>query len=163
VSESKDVYKLRRTVALLRITLGVILLVTWWENLQKGLYQADGFAGFINWLADGHPLAVYRAFLINVVGANATVFGTFQLIAELGIGLALLVGLFTPLAGLGATFFFFNLFLAFLNPNTGEWIWTYVLLVVAALVVALTRSGRALGLDRRLARNRGKPPFPLLW
>ena len=57
MSESKDVYKLRRTVALLRITLGVILLVTWWENMQKGLYQADGFAGFINWLADGHPLA----------------------------------------------------------------------------------------------------------
>ena len=161
--ESKDVYKLRRSVALLRITLGVILLVTWWENLQKGLYQADNFAAFVNSLAAGHPMAAYGAFLSNVVAANATIFGTFQLITELGMGAALLLGLFTPLAGLGATFFFFNLFLAYLNPTTGEWIWTYVLLVVAALVVALTRSGLALGIDRRLARNRGKPPFPLLW
>jgi uncharacterized membrane protein YphA (DoxX/SURF4 family) len=163
VPESKDAYKLRRIVALLRITLGVVLLVTWWENLQKGLYQADNFAGFINFLAEGHPNALYRAFLVNVVAANATIFGTFQLITELGMGLALLLGLFTPLAGLGATFFFLNLFMAYLNPNTGEWIWTYVLLVVAALVVTLTRSGLALGIDRRLAKDRGKPPFPLLW
>ena len=161
--ESKDVYKIRRWVALLRITLGVILLVTWWENLQKGLYQADNFADFINWLAAGHPLATYGGFLTNVVAANATISGTVQLIAELGIGLALLIGLFTPLAALGAAFFFFNLFLSFLNPNTDEWIWTYVLLVVAALVVALTRSGRAWGVDSRLAKNQGKPPFPWLW
>jgi uncharacterized membrane protein YphA (DoxX/SURF4 family) len=161
--ESKDAYKLRRIVALLRITLGVILLVTWWENLQKGLYQADNYAAFINSLAAGHPIAAYRGFLVNVVTANATIFGTFQLIIELGMGVALLLGLFTPLAGLGATFFFLNLFIAYLNPNLGEWIWTYVLLVVAALVVTLTRSGLALGIDRRLAKNRGKPPFPLLW
>ena len=161
--ESKDAYKLRRIVALLRITLGVILLVTWWENLQKGLYQADNFAAFINSLAAGHPIGAYQAFLVNVVAANATIFGTFQLITELGMGVALLFGLFTPLAGLGATFFFLNLFMAYLNPTLGEWIWTYVLLVVAALVVTLTRSGLALGIDRRLAKDRGKPPFPLLW
>jgi uncharacterized membrane protein YphA (DoxX/SURF4 family) len=161
--ESKDAYKLRRTVALLRVTLGVILLVTWWENLQKGLYQADNFANFVSSLAAGHPIAAYRAFLTNGVVANATIFSTFQLITELGMGIALVLGLFTPLAALGATFFFLNLLLAYLNPNTGEWIWTYVLLVVAALVVALTRSGRALGVDRRLARDRGKPSFPWLW
>lgn len=161
--ESKDAYKLRRIVALLRITLGVILLVTWWENLQKGLYQADNFAAFINSLAAGHPLGAYRDFLVNVVAANATIFGTFQLITELGMGVALVLGLFTPLAGLGAALFFLNLFMAYLNPTLGEWVWTYVLLLVAALVVTLTRSGLALGIDRRLAKDRGKPPFPLLW
>ena len=79
------------------------------------------------------------------------------------MGVALLLGLFTPWAGLGATLFFFNLFLAYLNPNTGEWIWTYVLLVSTALVVALTRSGRTLGIDANLVKNRGKPPLPFLW
>jgi thiosulfate dehydrogenase [quinone] large subunit len=161
--ESKDAYRLRSTIALLRITLGVILLVTWWENLQKGLYQSNSFAGFINSLAAGHPIAAYRTFLTNVVAANATIFATFQLITELGMGLALVLGFLTPLAGLGATVFFLNLFLAYLNPNTGEWIWTYVLLVVAALVVTLTRSGRAWGIDRRLVKQRGRPPFGLLW
>ncbi len=77
--ESKEARKLRNAVALLRITLGIILLVTWWENLQKGLYQADGFAGFITWLAEGHPIEPYRAFLINVMAANAAIFGAFQL------------------------------------------------------------------------------------
>jgi hypothetical protein len=33
---------LRRGVALLRVTLGIIILVTWWENFQKGLYTAQG-------------------------------------------------------------------------------------------------------------------------
>jgi NADH dehydrogenase len=161
--DSKDAYNVRRIVALLRITLGVILLVTWWENLQKGLYQGDNFAGFINSLAAGHPVAAYGGFLTGIIVPNATVFATFQLVAELGMGLALVFGLFTPLAALGAAFFFFNLLMAYLNPSLGEWIWTYVLLVVAALVVALTRSGRALGIDRRLARDRGKPPVPFLW
>ena len=101
--------------------------------------------------------------MTNVVAANATIFATFQLITQLGMGLALVLGFLTPLAGLGATVFFFNLFLAYLNPNTGEWIWTYVLLVVAALVVTLTRSGRAWGIDRRLVKQRGRPPFGLLW
>lgn len=163
MSESKDTYKLRRTVALLRITLGVIFLVTWWENLQKGLYQADNFAGFINSLAAGHPIAGYRNFLTGVVAPNATIFATFQLVTELGMGVALVLGLFTPLAALGATVFFLNLFVSYLNPGPGEWIWTYVLLVVSAVVVMFTRSGRALGIDRRLARDRGRPPFPLLW
>ena len=163
MAESKDAYKLRRSVALLRITLGVIILVTWWENLQKGLYQADNFAGFINSLAAGHPVGPYRAFLTGIIIPNATIFSTFQLITELGMGLALVLGLFTPIAGLGAAFFFANLLLSYLNPGTGEWIWTYVLLTMAALVVAFTRSGRALGLDRRLAKDRGSPPYPLLW
>jgi uncharacterized membrane protein YphA (DoxX/SURF4 family) len=161
--ESKEARKLRNAVALLRITLGIILLVTWWENLQKGLYQADGFAGFITWLAEGHPIEPYRAFLINVMAANAAIFGAFQLVTELAMGAALLFGLFTPLAALGAFFFFLNLFVSFLNPNTGEWIWTYVLLMVAAWVVFAARAGRAYGIDRRLAKNREKPHWPLLW
>ncbi|MFQ5578809.1 MAG: DoxX family membrane protein, partial [Anaerolineae bacterium] len=121
MTTSKETHNLRKTIAILRVVLGVILLVTWWENLQKGLYQADNFAGFINSLANGHPVAFYRAFLSGVVAPNAALFGTFQLITELGMGVALVLGLFTPLAGLGAIVFFFNLFMAYLNPNPGDW------------------------------------------
>lgn len=163
MAQSKDAYKIRRTVALLRITLGVILLVTWWENLQKGLYQANNFAAFIGSLAAGHPIEPYRRFLTDVVIPNATIFSTFQLVTELGMGVALILGVFTPLAALGAVFFFLNLLLAYLNPNTGEWIWTYVLLTVSAWTVAMSRAGRALGIDRRLSRDREKPPYPLMW
>jgi uncharacterized membrane protein YphA (DoxX/SURF4 family) len=163
MSDSTNAYELRRIMVLLRVTLGVIMLVTWWENLQKGLYQPDNFAGFINFLADGHPIAPYGAFLTNVIAPNAALFGPFQLVTELAMGIALVLGIFTPLAGIGATFFFINLLLSFLNPNTGEWIWTYVLLVAAALVVTLARSGRALGIDEWLIKSRGRPSIPLLW
>ena len=40
--------RLRQAVAILRITLGVILLVTWWKNLQDGIYTADGIVGLFN-------------------------------------------------------------------------------------------------------------------
>ena len=158
-----EAQKLRRIIVILRVTLGVIFLVTWWENMQKGLYQADNFAGFINWLADGHPLGFYSAFLTNVIAPIAPVFGAFQMITELGMGLALLLGALTPLTSLGATFFFLNLFMSYLNPNTGEWIWTYVLLIATAVVVGLARSGRAWGIDGWLLKKRGNPPIPYLW
>ncbi len=160
---SKEVRNLRKLFVLLRVVLGIILLVTWWENVQKGLYQAGNFAGFINGLANGHPIGFYRSFLTGVVAPNAPIFGTFQMVTEFGMGVALLLGLFTPLAGLGATFFFFNLFMAYLNPTPGEWIWTYVLLTTSALSVALARSGRVWGIDAKLSANREKPPIPFLW
>jgi hypothetical protein len=71
------------------------------------------------------------------------------------LGAGLLLGLFTPIAGLGAALFFFNLLLAYFGGQ--EWIWTYVLLTVSAVVVALTRSGRAWGLDAWLLRRSGEP------
>jgi uncharacterized membrane protein YphA (DoxX/SURF4 family) len=163
MAPSNEAQHLRQIIVILRVVLGIIFLVTWWENMQKGLYQADNFAGFINWLADGHPIGFYGAFLTNVIAPIAPVFGTFQMITELGMGLALLIGALTPLTSLGATFFFLNLFMSYLNPNTGEWIWTYVLLIAAAVVVGLARSGRAWGIDAWLLNKRGNPPIPYLW
>ncbi len=161
MTTANETINLRRMIAILRGTLGVILLVTWWENLQKGLYQPQNFADFINWLADGHPIGFYQGFLAGVVAPNAGLFGMFQLITELGMAIALIIGAFTPAAGLGATFFFLNLFMAYLNPNLHEWIWTYVLLVATALVVTISRSGRAWGVDEYLAKNQEKLPFSL--
>lgn len=153
----------RALLALLRVVLGVILIVTWYDNLTKGLYTPSGFMGFIDWLSmgDAHPLPIYQKFLVNVVSPNAGLFGGGQRVVELLMGIALLVGAFTPLAGGAATLFFFNLFLAFLNPATEEWIWTYVLLVAASLVVALGRAGRSYGVDALLLRSRGEPKLPL--
>ncbi len=163
MTTANEAQRLRQIVVILRVVLGIIFLVTWWENLQKGLYQGENFANFINWLADGHPIGFYGAFLTGVIVPMASVFGPFQMITELGMGLALLLGVFTPVASIGAAFFFLNLLMSYLNPNTGEWIWTYVLLTAAAVVVGLAQSGRALGIDALLFKKRGKPPMPFLW
>jgi uncharacterized membrane protein YphA (DoxX/SURF4 family) len=151
----------RKYLSALRILLGVILLVTWVDNLGKGLYTPLDFQAFILELANGHPLGFYGAFLENVIAANAGIFAVFQMVAELLLGLALLTGTLTRLAGLGAAAFFFNLFLAYTNPSLGEWIWTYVMLLALALVVSLGAAGRAWGLDQLLLQRRGEPKLPV--
>ncbi len=43
-----------------------------------------------------------------------------------------------------------------------EWIWTYVLLTVSAVVVSLTQTGRAWGVDALLLRRRGEPRYNVM-
>lgn len=154
---------LQQAVAILRITVGVILVVTWYDNLRGGIYTADGIVGLFNYLFhdNGGGPAFYRALINNTILQVPGLFAYFQLVGELLMGLALVVGLFTPLAAAGAALFFFNLFLAYLGGS--EWIWTYVLLTVSALVAALSQAGRAWGLDRIVLRRFGEPPRGPLW
>lgn len=157
-----DADGLRKVVAILRITLGIIILATWVDNLTKGVYSAGGISGLFEYIFDetGGGSALYRSLIGGTILQVPGVFGAFQLVAEFLMGAGLLLGLFTPLAGLGAAFFFFNLLLAFMGG--AEWIWTYVLLTVSAVVVALARSGRAWGVDAWLLRRRGEPGAPFL-
>jgi uncharacterized membrane protein YphA (DoxX/SURF4 family) len=167
MNQSDEAQKLRTALALLRITLGIIILATWLENLQKGLYTGDGLTGFFNWLFDadngnGSSLLGYKAILDGTILRVPGLFAGFQMIAELLMGLALVLGILTPIAGGAATLFFANLLLAYFGGH--EWIWVYVILSMVALVVTITRSGRStLGLDRYLSMGLGEPPIPYLW
>ena len=154
---NKETRNLRRYTAILRIVLGIIILVTWWENLQKGLYTAQGITDLLthpDWGAfsnGGGALPGYRPIIEATILQFPGAFGAFQMVAEFLMGAGLLLGALTPLAGIGATFFFLNLFLTYLG-NPQEWIWTYVLLTTSALVVTLARSGREWGVDDYLLR-----------
>jgi uncharacterized membrane protein YphA (DoxX/SURF4 family) len=150
----------RRSLAALRILLGIILLYTWVDNLGKGFYTPAGMREFILSLALDHPIVPVRA-LLEGVAAGAALFAPFQMAAELMLGLMLLVGAFTRLAGWGAAFFFLNLLLAYLNPALGEWIWTYVMLIALAVVSAVSSAGRTWGLDGLLLRRFGAPRLPI--
>jgi uncharacterized membrane protein YphA (DoxX/SURF4 family) len=103
----------------------------------------------------------YRIIIENTVLQFPGVFAGFQMVAEFLMGLGLLVGGLTPLAGAGAMLFFFNLFLTYFGGN--EWIWTYVLLTVSALVVTITLAGRQFGFDQYLLQKRGQPAIRFLW
>lgn len=152
-------------VPVLRITLGVIILVTWADNLGKDLYTGDGLTGLINYLfaEDGNnsSLGFYQSILDSVVVPAAGFFGGLQLVVELLIGVGLLLGVFTRLSSLLALGFFASLFLGYFGGN--EWIWTYVLLMASALTVFLGWGGRRFGVDQLLAAKRGNSPFGLLW
>lgn len=163
MSQSEELQAVRRVLAVLRLTLGVILLVTWYENLIKGTYTADGMVSLFKYIFDdagGGPI-FYRQLIQSTILQVPGFFAIFQMIAELILAVGLLIGGLTPLVGAGAMIFFLNLFFAYLGGN--EWIWTYVLLTSAAFTVAFTRAGRAWGLDAYLLETRGEPPLGLLW
>ncbi|MEM7333346.1 MAG: hypothetical protein AAF490_14745 [Chloroflexota bacterium] len=152
-------------LALLRITLGLIITITWYDNLVKGLYTADGLSGFLNWLFDPNgnasSLTFYKAILDVTIIPAAAIFGVFQLVGELLMGLGLLSGSFTRFFGFAAMAFFFNLFLSYFGGH--EWIWTYVILFMSSLTVTFGYAGRTLGVDQKLVESRGEPPYPILW
>ncbi len=165
MNQTNETQQLRTAVALLRITLGIIILATWYANLQKGLYTADGLTGFFNWLFDaqngnGSSLGWYKAFLDTAVIPIAGLFAPFQMIAELIMGLALLLGAFSRLFGFIAMLFFANIFLSYFGGQ--EWIWIYILLFMSALTVALSAAGRKWGIDEWLLKTRGTPAVSIL-
>ncbi|MHB1131200.1 MAG: DoxX family protein [Chloroflexota bacterium] len=135
--------------AVLRVTMGLVFFLTAMENSAKGLY-GPGFRTFVAGLANGNPLPWYRSFLEGVVLPNWQAVALLQAVAEYGMGIALLIGLFTPLASLGGVFFFLNLLLASWQR---EWPWTYGNMIVMLLVAGASGSGRWLGLDYLLAKR----------
>jgi len=152
-------------VSLLRITLGIIILATWYENVKSGIYTADGLTGFFNWLFDsngnGSSLLFYKSFLDSAVVPVAGLFGGFQLVAELLLGIALTIGLFSRLFGVIAMFFFTNLFLSYFGGH--EWIWVYILLFMTAFTVTLSAAGRQWGVDQWLMSKYEDSKLSILW
>src|SRR6266699_2119740 len=70
--------------------------------------------------------------------------------AELLVSISLLFGLFTRLGAILATILSLQLYVG-LAYAPGEWIWTYGMLVLLALVMVAVPAGRRLGADQWLA------------
>jgi uncharacterized membrane protein YphA (DoxX/SURF4 family) len=91
---------------------------------------------------------------------NAAVFAYGQLVIELVVfGVFLVIGAFTPVSGLLAAGFQLNLLVA--TSGTGEWPGTYIIMFVLLLAIALSQSGRTLGVDAILARRKPHPRLPI--
>jgi uncharacterized membrane protein YphA (DoxX/SURF4 family) len=146
-------------IAILRVLMGLVFFTTWLSNLNKGLY-GDGFVPFIQDWADGTEFGWYAAFLNSVIIPNADILRVIQIVTEgLIMGVFLTIGLFTPISAAIAWFFVVNLFFA--SFGTGEWPWTYIIMGVTLAVIALTRAGRAYGVDVWLAEKKGETRWPI--
>jgi thiosulfate dehydrogenase [quinone] large subunit len=104
------------------------------------------------WLASGKPAHFYEGFLRDVVVPHHHMFATMVVMGEIGVGAALVLGVFTrPAAALGLLMVF-NFFLGqgeSLNANSTA---AYLAML---LTLVLVPSGRVLGVDAFL---RGKVP-----
>jgi uncharacterized membrane protein YphA (DoxX/SURF4 family) len=147
-------------MAALRAMMGVIFLAVWSDNLIKGYYSPSGWAEFVQGYADTTKVAAYADLLNAVMIPNSAAFAYGQFAVELIVfGLFLVLGLFTPVSGLLAALFQLNLLVA--TSGTGEWPGTYIIMLVLLLAIALSQSGRTLGLDARLARRSPHPRLPV--
>ncbi len=152
----------RRTellMACLRVLMGVIFLAVWSYNLQKGYYSPHGWAQFVGHYARTTTFGPYRSFLDSVMIPNAAIAARAQFALELTVGSLLVLGLFTPLVGLLGAVFQLNLLVA--TSGTTDWPGTYIIMAALLLAIALTQSGRTLGLDALFARRRPRPRLPV--
>lgn len=146
-------------LVLLRVMLGLLFITQWYSNLVNGLFTPEGLEGLFNYfyMASDNPLEWYRAFTQNVILPVAPFFTKFQLVAELLMGIALLVGFFTPLASVTAAFFVTNIFL---SSWGADWPWSYLMILTICGILFFARAGRSMGVDRMLL-NRFGDKFPL--
>ncbi len=142
-------------VAMLRIVFGVMYLDM---ALQKAPWVVSGgqrYGWLYGWIQQeiAHPtFSWYAAFLRSVVVPNFGFFGLLTFVTEIALGLGLLLGLLTRVAGLGGALWQVNIALgAFSVP--GEWSWIWALLIAPQCVFAACGAGRALGVDGLIRRR----------
>lgn len=148
-------------VAGLRIMVGLMFLLTWLPNFLDGLYTPDGLLFFFTeeFPQSENALGFYASFINGVILPIRNVFAPFQLVAEFLLGLAILLGAFTPLASIAGIFFLINTMLATFGH---DWLWSYILPISILVVTLFTHAGRALGIDAYLVKRFGKKNF-FLW
>lgn len=144
-------------VGIYRIALGIMWLQM---ALQKAPWvlgpegRPYGWLYGYLWKEINHPtFGFYAAFLQEVVLPNFTLFGFTTFIAEIAIGVSLVLGLLVPLVGgLGGTLMQTNIMLGSYSIP-GEWFWLWPLLIGSHIIFMMGRAGRRLGLDGAIARS----------
>ena len=143
-------------LALVRLTIGAMLVWVFFENLGKGLYTPGGYAGLIHYYIEkGHAPAAWKA--VEALAANhAAMAAPMQAVTEISFGILLVVGLFTrPIAFLA----FLYLTSLWVSEWGTAWIWELLVPVLASLGLALGRAGRAWGVDAWLAKRWPSSPW----
>jgi uncharacterized membrane protein YphA (DoxX/SURF4 family) len=143
-------------LAVLRLTLGVLFVWVFFENLGKDLYTPAGYAGLIHYYIEkGTAPAAWKA-VMRFMADHAAVAAPAQAVIELGFGVLLVAGFATRLVGLAAFGWLTSLWVSEWGT---AWIWELLVPMVVAACVALGGAGRRLGLDAALARR--YPAVPL--
>ena len=144
-------------LALVRVTIGAMLVWVFFENLGKGLYTAAGYAGLINYYINkSHSPAAWKA-VMGLLASHAPIVAPLQGLTEITLGILLVIGLLTRPAAFVAFLFLGGLWISEWGTS---WIWELLVPVLASLGLMVGRAGRAWGIDALLAQRR---PSSLWW
>jgi uncharacterized membrane protein YphA (DoxX/SURF4 family) len=143
-------------LAVVRVTIGAMFLWVFFENFGKGTYTSSGYAGVINYyIKNSHSPAIWK-WVMGGMASLAPIAGPIQAVTEIGLGILLLIGLFTRPAAVVAFLFLGSLWISELGTS---WIWELLVSVLACLGLAIGRAGRAWGLDARLSQRSPSSPW----
>ena len=137
-------------LVILRITLGALFASTFFENLEKGLYSAEGYAGLIrSYVHYGHAPAVWKA-VMGSIAAAAVFTAPLQAALEASLAVLLIIGLFARPAALMAFVFLSSLWVSEWGI---AWIWELLMPMVVAASLALGPSGQHMAVDVAVAQR----------
>src|ERR1700732_2881270 len=143
-------------LAIVRVTIGAMLVSVFFENFGKGLYSPAGYAGLINYyIKQGHSPAAWKA-VMGLVASHAAMAAPMQALTEISLGILLVIGLLTRPVALVAFLYLASLWVSEWGTS---WIWELLVPVLASLALAVGRAGRAWGVDARLAQRRPTSPW----
>src|ERR1700757_1643699 len=79
-------------LAIVRVTVGAMLVWVFFENLGKGLYSPGGYAGLINYyIKSGHAPAAWKA-IMGLAASHAAMAAPLQGMTEISLGILLVIG-----------------------------------------------------------------------
>jgi uncharacterized membrane protein YphA (DoxX/SURF4 family) len=127
-----------------------MLVWVFFENLGKGLYTPAGYAGLINYyIKASHSPAAWKA-VMGLMASHAAIAAPMQAMAEISLGVLLVIGLLTRPVAFVAFLYLASLWISEWGTS---WIWELLVPVLASFALSLGRAGRAWGVDARLARR----------
>jgi uncharacterized membrane protein YphA (DoxX/SURF4 family) len=137
-------------LAIVRVTIGAMLVWVFFENLGKGLYRPAGYAGLIHYYIEkGHSPALWKA-IEGIVANHAAIAAPMQALTEIGLGVLLVIGLLTRPAAFVTFLYLGSLWVSEWGTS---WIWELLVPVLAALGVAIGSGGRKWGVDAWLTQR----------
>jgi uncharacterized membrane protein YphA (DoxX/SURF4 family) len=143
-------------LAIVRVTVGAMLVWVFFENLGKGLYRPAGYAGLINYyIKNSHSPAVWKS-VMGLAASHASLAAPLQGLTEISLGVLLVIGLFTRPAATVAFLFLGSLWISEWGTS---WIWELLVPVMASLGLAIGRAGRRWGVDAWLAQRQPSSPW----
>jgi hypothetical protein len=141
-------------IALSRVLIGLLWLGTLRWKLPPDFAPATG-RGLLDWLqleAQYPAFGFYGSFVESVVIPNFALFGWIIFLSELFVGLLLVTGTWTRLAGALGLLMSLNLGIGLLEVP-GEWPWSYMMMAMWHGLFLVAAAGRVLGIDGWLRRR----------
>jgi uncharacterized membrane protein YphA (DoxX/SURF4 family) len=158
-SETIVGHRAQSGLALVRVTIGSMLVWVFFENLGKGLYTPAGYAGLISYyIKNSHSPAVWKA-VMGLAASHAAMAAPMQALTEIGLGILLVIGLLTRPSAFIAFLYLGSLWVSEWGT---AWIWELLVPVMASLGLAIGSAGRRFGVDGWLAERWPSAPWWLV-